>query len=61
MNLFNLAELQLQREGREPSESLILSRAITIRKWLDKGRGALAVKILTGGKVYQYKNRVIVK
>jgi len=35
MNLFNLAELELRRENREPSQTLIIDRAITIRKWLD--------------------------
>ena len=35
MNIFNLAELELRRENREPSQTLILDRAIKIRKWLD--------------------------
>jgi hypothetical protein len=35
MNLFDLAELELRRENREPNQTLILDRAIKIRKWLD--------------------------
>lgn len=59
VNLFELAEVQLLREGQEPSRALILDRAITIRKWFDKHRG-VANRILAGGRVYQYGNRFIV-
>jgi len=60
MNIFELAEIELIREGQEVSEVLLLERAITIRKWLDKHREATGRAILKGGKVYQYGNRVIV-
>jgi len=55
MNIFTLAELQIKNEGREPTNLLLLDRAIIIRKWLDKHRG-IADKILAGDKFYQYKN-----
>jgi hypothetical protein len=58
MNLLELAELQILKEGKEPTEALILSRAVTIRRWLDKHRG-IADKILAGRKVYQYGNRFV--
>jgi hypothetical protein len=60
LNLFYLAELELEREGKKPSRELIIDRAIKIRKWIDKHRAKTTEKILAGGKVYQYENRVIV-
>jgi hypothetical protein len=60
MNLFNLAEIQILKEGKEPTKGLILSYAIKIRKFLDKHRG-VADKILAGCKIYQYGNKFIVK
>lgn len=59
MNLFDLAEVQLIKEGREVSRELVLDYAVRIRRWLDKHRG-VADKILAGGKVYQYGNRIVV-
>lgn len=38
MNIFDLAQLQLQREGKARADNysiLMLDRAIKIRKWLD--------------------------
>ena len=37
MNLFQLAELELIREGKDPSKNsnALLNRAVKIRKWLD--------------------------
>jgi hypothetical protein len=58
-NFFELAELQIHREGKEPSQALIVDYAIKIRKWFDKHRG-IGDKIMAGGKVYQYGNRFIV-
>lgn len=58
MNIFELAELQVIKEGKEVSQGLILDRAIKIRKWLDKHRGVYN-KILQGYNVYQYNNRFI--
>jgi hypothetical protein len=60
MNLFNLAELQLHLEDKEPTDELILLYAIKIRRWLDKHRIATARRILAGGRVYYYRNRVVV-
>jgi hypothetical protein len=60
MNLFILAEKQLINEGKKPSELQILKYAIKIRKWLDLHREKTSNKILQGGKLYQYGNRLIV-
>ena len=61
MNIFKLAELQLLREGKNNfTDKELLSKAIFIRKWLDKHRQSIADKILAGGKVYQYNNRIVV-
>ncbi len=61
LNLFELAELQLLREGKNNFTELdLLDRAVKIRKWLDKHREITANKILAGGKVYHYGNRVVV-
>ena len=35
MNIFLLAEKQLEREGKLHRRDLLIDRAITIRKWLD--------------------------
>jgi hypothetical protein len=59
-NLFELAELQLLKEGKEISEAGILAYAIKIRKWLDKHKG-IGEAILSGREFYQYGNRVILK
>ena len=58
INLFELAETQLQNEGRELSKALVLAYAVKIRRWLDKHRGT-GEKILAGNKVYQYGNKFI--
>jgi len=58
MNIFKLAELQVLRENKELTRALILSRAVKIRKWIDKHRG-ISDKILAGRKVYQYGNRFV--
>jgi hypothetical protein len=55
MNLFTLAEIELKREGKEPTEALIIDYACKIRKWFDK-HGKKAEAILQGQKVYQYGN-----
>jgi hypothetical protein len=60
MNLFELAELQLIKEGQEPTGAKILTYAVKIRRWLDKHRVGVARRIMAGGKIYQCKNRVIV-
>jgi hypothetical protein len=61
LNLFKLAELQLKKEGKDLTEALILAYAVKIRKWLDIHREKTAIKILAGGKVYQYGSRLIVR
>jgi len=58
LNLFKLAELQLIKERREPTEALILEYAIKIRRWLDKHKQATADKIMTGVEVYHYGNQI---
>jgi hypothetical protein len=58
LNLFELAEIELQRENKEPTKKLILERAIFIRKWLDKHREPTAIRIMTGAEVYHYGNKI---
>ena len=59
MNLFELAGLELLREGENPNYLPdLLDRAIKIRKWLDKHRKTIADRILAGDKVYQYKGKI---
>jgi hypothetical protein len=59
MNLFELAGLQLAREGKYPNNlSELLKRAILIRKWLDKHREATARRILAGDKIYYYRKQI---
>jgi hypothetical protein len=58
MNIFELAERQILREGQEPTEALILAYAVKIRKFYDRHKG-VADKILAGRNVYQYGNRFV--
>jgi hypothetical protein len=58
MNLFNLAEKQLQREGRELFYQDVLDRAVYIRKWLDDHSEAVADRILEGEVVYRYNGNI---
>ena len=59
MNLFELAGLQLAREGKDPNNLReLLNRAVVIRKWLDKHRQVTADKIMQGAEVYHYKNQI---
>jgi len=48
MNLFNLAELQLIKEGKEPTEALILSRAVDVEGCL---RFIKDIKLEAGGNI----------
>lgn len=59
-NLFELAELQLLKEGKVISEAGVLAYAIKIRKWLDRHR-KIGKAILSGREFYQYGNRIILK
>ena len=54
-NIFELAELQLHREGKAITEEKILDYSIRIRKWLNK-HNSVADKILAGYRFYQYGN-----
>ena len=62
MNLLQLAELQLNKEGRGEGDDNfkidLLDRALAIRKWIDKHK-AITEKILIRRKVYQYGNRFV--
>jgi hypothetical protein len=58
LNLFELAEVELKRENKEPTKKLILDRAIVIRRWLDKHRQATAIKIMAGAEIYHYGNQI---
>lgn len=58
-NLFELAELQLIKEGKVIYSDLeLLDRAVKIRRWLDIHRG-IGDKILAGVKVWQRGNRFV--
>jgi hypothetical protein len=59
MNLFELAERQILREGREPTEALILRYAVKIRRWLDKRKPITLNKILAGNRV-RYRKLIAV-
>jgi hypothetical protein len=59
-NLFDLAELQLIKEGKEISEAGILAYAVKIRKWLDRHKGK-GEAILAGADFYQYGTRIKLK
>ena len=58
LNIFKLAELQLRRENKAGDLSGLLTRAVKIRKWIDKHRLETAEKILQGDRVYQYGNTI---
>jgi len=59
VNLFNLAHTQLLREEKtDYTDSELLNRAISIRKWLDRHSHSIADKILAGDKVYHYGNKI---
>jgi len=59
LNLFELAGLELQREGKNPNNLKdLVKRVIFIRKWLDKHRISIANKIMAGDNIYHYKNRI---
>jgi len=59
MNLFELAGLELQREGKNTNNLTdLINRAIFIRRWLDKHRISIADKIMAGDNIYHYKNRI---
>lgn len=56
-NLFNLAELQLRREGKEVTELAVIDYAVKIRKWLDRNPKSSG-DILSGLEVRQYGKRI---
>jgi hypothetical protein len=49
MNIFDLAQAELQREGKKATMSAVLDKAIRIRKFMDKN-AKLANHILSGGE-----------
>ena len=58
INIFELAEMQLQREKKEYNLTDIIKKARIIRKWFDTHRQATAIKIMQGETVYNYNNRI---
>ena len=64
MNLFNLAEDQLIKEGKVPTELSIIEYAIKIRAWLDKHEN-IGNKILSNSVTkfdrYNWKKRYSIK
>ena len=59
-SLFELAEMQLIKEGKKIDRAGILAYGVKIRKWLDRHRG-IGKAILSGRDFYQYGTRVILK
>ena len=59
-NFFELAELQILKEGKEPTLDLIVDYAIKIRRWFDRHKG-IGNKILAGADFYRYGNHYITK
>ena len=55
LNLFNLAEMQLRREGKEVTEINILNYSIKIRQWLNRHNNGIVKRILEGEQVYTNK------
>ena len=60
INLFELAETQILREGKEPNEPEILAYAVKIRRWLDIHKTA-GNRILAGEQFKQKGNRILFK
>jgi hypothetical protein len=60
MNLLKLAELELIRENKKVSDKNLVEYMVKIREWLDIHREITAQKILAGGKVNKYGNRIII-
>ena len=58
VNIFELAERQIIREGKKLNEILLLDYAIKIRKFFDKHSQEIAERILKGDEVYQYKGKI---
>jgi len=58
MSIFELAELYLIKNKKKYTLSDIVNTAGKIRKWLDKHGENTANKILQGGKVYRYGNKI---
>jgi len=59
MDIYRLAEIQAKIQGKVTILE-IFDNMVKIRKWLDIHRNKTAEKILSGGDIYNYKNRIIV-
>ena len=58
MNMLILAEMELKREGKDPTNNkLLVDRMIKIRKWFDK-HGKHADAIMQGEQIYKYGNQI---
>jgi hypothetical protein len=58
MNLFNLAGIELQREGKDPNNmKAVINKAVKIRRWLNKHGITTARRIMQGAIVYNYNNQ----
>jgi hypothetical protein len=59
MNLFNLAGIELQREGKDPNNmKAVINKAVKIRRWLNKHGITTARRIMQGATVYNYSNQI---
>lgn len=58
MKLFELAKLELVREGKDPNNAgEVAERALKIIAWMKK-HGKHAIAIMQGAAVYQYGNNI---
>jgi len=58
ISIFELAELYLIKNKKDYTLLDIVDTANMIRKWLDKHGENITNKILEGGKVYRYGNKI---
>ena len=57
-NLFEMAAKQLAKENKPVILSAVITKAVAIRKWLDKHEKT-AEHIAAGGEFYRYGKRIV--
>jgi hypothetical protein len=59
LNIFELAALQLHREGKSSfTDKDLIRHAMKIRKWLNIHNQNVVKKILQGETIYKYNNKI---
>jgi len=58
MSIFELAELYLIKNKKDYTLLDVVDTANMIRKWFDKHGENIVNKILQGGKIYKYGNKI---